>query len=290
MLSSELLKKVRKIEIKARGISRNIFAGEYHSAFKGRGMAFSEVRAYQPGDDVRAIDWKVTARYNQPFVKLFEEERELKIILMVDVSGSQEFGTTHQLKQDMITEIAAILAFSAIQNNDNIGIIFFSDIIENYIPPKKGRSQVLRIIRDLIEFQPKNRRTNISNALKFVSNVIKKRSIIFVISDFMDDGFENAIKEVKSKHDLIGLKIYDQRETTLPPLGLVKFKDAETGQNIWIDATDKKVRKNFEEWWRQSDKKLKELFHKCGVDYVKVRTDQSYIPPLMNLFKKRELK
>jgi uncharacterized protein (DUF58 family) len=290
MLSSELLKKVRKIEIKARGLSRNIFAGEYHSAFKGRGMAFSEVRAYQPGDDVRAIDWKVTARYNQPFVKLFEEERELKIILMVDVSGSQEFGTTHQLKQDMITEVAAILAFSAIQNNDNIGIVFFSDIIEDYIPPKKGRSQVLRIIRDLIEFQPKNRKTNISKALKFVSNVIKKRSIIFVISDFMDEGFENAIKEVKAKHDLIGLKIYDQRETTLPPLGLVKFKDAETGQNIWIDATDKKVRKSFEDWWSQSERKLKELFHKCGVDYVKLRTDQSYIPPLMNLFKKRELR
>lgn len=290
MLSSELLKKVRKIEIKARGLSRNIFAGEYHSAFKGKGMAFSEVRAYQPGDDVRAIDWKVTARYNQPYVKLFEEERELKIILMVDVSGSQEFGTSHQLKQDMITEIAAILAFSAIQNNDNIGIVFFSDIIEKFIPPKKGRSQVLRIIRDLIELKPKSRKTNISKALKFVTNVIKKRSIIFVISDFMDEGFENAIKEVKSKHDMIGLKIYDQRETTLPPLGLVKFKDAESGEFIWVDATDKKVRKDFEDWWKQADKKLKDLFHKCGVDYIKIRTDQSYIPPLMNLFKKRELR
>jgi uncharacterized protein (DUF58 family) len=290
MLSSELLKKVRKIEIKARGLSRNIFAGEYHSAFKGKGMAFSEVRAYQPGDDVRAIDWKVTARYNQPYVKLFEEERELKIILMVDVSGSQEFGTSHQLKQEMITEIAAILAFSAIQNNDNIGIIFFSDIIEKYIPPKKGRSHVLRIIRDIIELQPLSRKTNISQALKFVSNVINKRSIIFVISDFMDEGFENAIKEVNSRHDLIGLKIYDQRETTLPPLGLVKFKDAETGQFIWIDATNKKVRKNFEDWWNITDKKLKELLHKSGVDFIKIRTDQSYIPPLMKLFKKRGLK
>lgn len=290
MLSSELLKKVKNIEIKARGLSKNIFAGEYHSAFKGKGMAFSEVRAYQPGDDVRAIDWKVTARYNQTYVKLFEEERELKIILMVDVSGSQEFGTTHQLKQEMITEIAAILAFSSNQNNDNIGILFFSDIIEKFIPPKKGKNHILRIIRELIDFKPKSRKTNISNALLFISNVIKQRSIIFVISDFMDGGFENAIKQVKNQHDLIALKIYDQRETTLPPLGLVKFKDAETGKYLWVDSANKKVRKNFEEWWIQSDKRLKELFHKCGVDYVKIKTDQSYIPPLMNLFKKRELR
>ncbi len=290
MLSSELLKKVKKIEIKARGLSRNIFAGEYHSAFKGKGMAFSEVRAYQPGDDVRAIDWKVTARYNQPFVKLFEEERELKIILMVDVSGSQEFGTQHQLKQEMITEIAAILAFSANLNNDNIGILFFSDIIEKYIPPQKGKNHILRIIRELINFKPQSRKTNIGKALSFISNVIKKRSIIFVISDFIDGGFENDIKQVKSHHDLIALKIYDQRETNLPPLGLVKFKDAETGKFLWVDSANKQVRKNFEEWWIQSDKKLKDLFHKCGVDYVKIKTDQSYIPPLMNLFKKRELR
>lgn len=290
MLSSEILKKVRKIEIKTRGLSRNIFAGEYHSAFKGKGMAFSEVRAYQPGDDVRAIDWKVTARYNQPFVKLFEEERELKIILLVDVSGSQEFGTTHQLKQDMITEIAGVLAFSAVQNNDHVGILFFSDKVEKFIPPKKGRSHVLRIIRDLIDFKPESRKTNISLALDFIGNVIKKRSVVFVISDFIDQGFENAMKKVNNKHDVIALKIYDQRETTLPPLGLVKFKDAETGKFLWVDSADKNVRKNFEEWWIQSDKKLKEIFHKNGVDYVKIRTGQSYVPPLMKLFKKREIK
>lgn len=290
MLSSEILKKVRKIEIKTRGLSRNIFAGEYHSAFKGKGMAFSEVRAYQPGDDVRAIDWKVTARYNQPFVKLFEEERELKIIILVDVSGSQEFGTTHQLKQDMITEIAGVLAFSAVQNNDHVGTLFFSDKVEKFIPPKKGRSHVLRIIRDLIDFKPESRKTNISLALDFIGNVIKKRSVIFVISDFIDQGFENAMKKVNNKHDVIALKIYDQRETTLPPLGLVKFKDAETGKFLWVDSADKNVRKNFEEWWIQSDKKLKEIFHKNGVDYVKIRTGQSYVPPLMKLFKKREIK
>lgn len=290
MLSSELLQKVKNIEIKARGLSKNIFAGEYHSAFKGKGMAFSEVRAYQPGDDVRSIDWKVTARYNQTYVKLFEEERELKILILVDVSGSQEFGSTHQLKQQMITEIAAILAFSANQNNDNIGILLFSDVIEKFIPPKKGKNHVLRIIRDLIDYKPKSRKTDIAKALNYISNVIKQRSIVFVISDFMDGGFENAFKQLNNQHDVIALKIYDQRETTLPPLGLVKFKDAETGEYLWVDSADKNVRKNFEEWWIQSDNKLKELFHKSGVDFVKIKTDQSYIPPLMNLFKKRELR
>ncbi|WP_020532681.1 DUF58 domain-containing protein [Flexithrix dorotheae] len=288
METSELLKKVRKIEIKTRGLSRNIFAGEYHSAFKGRGMAFSEVREYQPGDDIRTIDWKVTARFNHPYIKIFEEERELTIMLIVDVSGSKEFGSEIQLKQEMVTEIAAVLAFSAIQNNDKIGVIFFSDKIEKFIPPKKGKTHVLRIIRELIDFEPENKTTDISEALKYFSNAIKKRCTAFLISDFIDQGFENALKASNNKHDVIALKVYDKRETELPEVGLLKVRDAETGKDIWVDTSSKKVRETFKKSWLISSKKLKDLFNKSGVDYAELRTDQSYVLPLMNLFKKRE--
>ncbi|MEM1138157.1 MAG: DUF58 domain-containing protein, partial [Bacteroidota bacterium] len=226
METSELLKKVRKIEIKTKGLSKNVFAGEYHSAFKGRGMAFSEVREYQPGDDIRTIDWKVTARLNHPYIKIFEEERELTIMLLVDVSGSKEFGTQKQFKQDLVTEVSAVLAFSAIQNNDKIGVIFFSDQIEKFIPPKKGKSHVLRIIRELIDFEPEHRATNISGALQYFSNIIKKRATAFMISDFMDTQFEQAWRAAKNKHDLIALKVYDIRETELPDVGFIKLKDA----------------------------------------------------------------
>ncbi|MBT28459.1 MAG: DUF58 domain-containing protein [Thalassobius sp.] len=288
METSELLKKVRKIEIKTKGLSRNIFAGEYHSAFKGRGMAFSEVREYQPGDDVRTIDWKVTARLNHPYIKIFEEERELTIMLLIDVSGSKEFGTRHQLKQDLVTEVSAVLAFSAIQNNDKIGVIFFSDQIEKFIPPKKGKSHVLRIIRELIDFEPEHKTTDIAGALQYFSNVIKKRATAFMISDFMDQGFDQAWRAAKNKHDLIALKVFDIRETELPDVGFLKVKDAETGNEVWVDTSSKKVRNAYKENWLRSEAYVEDLFKKSGTDYAKLRTDLSYVNPLMNLFKKRE--
>ncbi|UZR92822.1 DUF58 domain-containing protein [Chondrinema litorale] len=288
METSELLKKVRKIEIKTKGLSRNIFAGEYHSAFKGRGMAFSEVREYQPGDDVRTIDWKVTARLNHPYIKIFEEERELTIMLLIDVSGSKEFGTRHQLKQDLVTEVSAVLAFSAIQNNDKIGVIFFSDQIEKFIPPKKGKSHVLRIIRELIDFEPEHKTTDIAGALQYFANVIKKRATAFMISDFMDQGFDQAWRAAKNKHDLIALKVFDIRETELPDVGFLKVKDAETGNEVWVDTSSKKVRNAYKENWLRSEAYVEDLFKKSGTDYAKLRTDLSYVNPLMNLFKKRE--
>lgn len=288
MAASDLLKKVRKIEIKTRGLSNHIFAGEYHSAFKGRGMTFSEVREYQPGDDVRSIDWNVTARFNNPFVKVFEEERELTVMLLVDVSGSQEFGTRTQFKIDLITELCAVIAFSAIQNNDKIGVLFFSDRIEKFISPKKGKQHILRIIRELIEFKPKSKGTNITQALQNFMSVIKKKSIAFLISDFMSPDFEDALKLVNRRHDLVTLRIYDKAETTLPDLGLVNVRDAETGKTIWLDSSDKKTRKMYETWWREKEEKLSKLFLRTGIDTVRISTGEPYVKPLINLFKKRE--
>jgi len=287
METSELLKRVRQIEIKTRGLSRNIFAGEYHSAFKGRGMTFSEVREYQYGDDIRNIDWNVTARYNQPYVKLFEEERELTVMLMIDVSGSREFGTISKLKKNQITEIAAVLAFSAIQNNDKIGVIFFSDSIEKFIPPKKGKSHILRIIRELIDFKPEHRNTDIASALRYLTQAIKKRCTTFVISDFIDDDFENALTIANKKHDVVALKIFDKREQEIPSIGLIKIKDAETGEYSWIDTSNKKVRENYAKWWSNNDKIVTEMFKKSGVDVANIRTDQDYVRSLIALFKRR---
>jgi len=292
METSDLLKKVRKIEIKTRGLSRNIFAGEYHSAFKGRGMAFSEVREYQFGDDIRNIDWNVTARYSHPYVKVYEEERELTVMLLIDVSGSREFGTSDKFKKNVITEMAAVLAFSAMQNNDKIGVIFFSDIIEKFIPPKKGKSHVLRIIAELIAFEPKNRGTNIPETLRYLTNALKKRSTAFVISDFMDDhaDMEKALSIANKKHDVVALKIFDERETELPPIGMIKLKDAETGEYIVVDSSSAKTRKMYADWWKNHKNRLDILFKKCGVDYTLVNTSEDYVISLMNLFKKRALK
>ena len=287
METSELLKKVRKIEIKTRGLSNQLFSGEYHTAFKGKGMTFSEVREYQAGDDIRSIDWNVTARFNNPYVKVFEEEREMTVMLLVDVSASGEFGTQKQLKQDLITELCAVLAFSAIQNNDKIGVIFFTDKIEKFIPPKKGKSHILRIIRDLIEFKPENKKTDVKQALKYLTNVIKKRSIAFVISDFMAADFIDALKIANKKHDLVALRIYDKREQQLPDIGLVKFMDAETGTLKWVDTSDKNIRIHFSATAKKHDALLKEIFTKSGVDSADINTAESYIKPLTNLFKRR---
>lgn len=288
METAELLKKVRKIEIKTRGLSTQVFSGSYHSAFKGKGMTFSEVREYLPGDDVRSIEWNVTARYNHPFVKVFEEERELTVMLLVDVSGSRAFGTRTQLKQDLITELCAVLSFSAIQNNDKIGVIFFSDKIEKFIPPKKGKSHILRIIRELIEFEPEHKGTDISGALKYLTNIIKQRCIAFVISDFDDENFDDALKIANKKHDIVALKIYDEREHVLPNVGMVRLTDAETGEVRWINTSDERVRKQYALNTKQRDEKLTTLFMKSGVDFTEIATHQPYIKPLVNLFKKRE--
>lgn len=286
--TSELLKKVRKIEIKTRGLSSQIFSGEYHSAFKGRGMAFSEVREYTPGDDVRTIDWNVTARFNTPFVKVFEEERELSVVLLVDVSASGAFGTYRQFKQDLITELCAVVAFSASQNNDKIGVIFFSDRIEKFIPPKKGKSHILRIIRELIEFEPEHKNTNLEVALKYLTNVIKKRSVVFLVSDFFaEPNYKDALKIANKKHDLVALRIVDKTEMELPPVGLVKLRDNETGRLIWVDTDDKGFRTKFKANLLKFEDDLKELFNRAGVDATNIFTHESYIKPLMNLFKNR---
>ncbi len=292
METTDLLKKVRKIEIKTRGLSRNIFAGEYHSAFKGRGMAFSEVREYQFGDDIRNIDWNVTARYNHPFVKIFEEERELTVMLLIDVSGSREFGSFEKLKKNVITELSAVLSFSAIQNNDKIGVIFFSDRIEKFIPPKKGKSHILRIIRELIDFEPEHRKTNVAAAIKYLTNAIKKRCTAFVISDFIDDNpeLEQALSIANNKHDVVALKIYDERETELPSIGMIKLKDAESGEYIWVDSSSRKTRQGYQKWWLDHAKKTDVMFKKCRVDYVSVNTNEDYVRSLMTLFRKRALK
>lgn len=288
METYDLIKKVRQIEIKTHGLSNNIFAGQYHSAFKGRGMAFSEVREYQYGDDIRDIDWNVTARFNRPFVKVFEEERELTVMLLVDVSGSLEFGTVKQMKKDMLTEIAATLAFSAIQNNDKIGVVFFSDRIEKFIPPKKGRKHILYIIRELIDFHAESRRTNLNVGLEYLTNVMKRRCTAFVLSDFIDEGdFKNALTIANRKHDLVAIQVYDRRVEELPPVGLVKIKDAETGHEQWIDTSSKAVRRAHHDWWINRQAKLNEVFTQSNVDNVAVRTDQDYVKTLMNLFAKR---
>ncbi len=285
--TEEILKKVRKIEIKTRGLSKNIFAGEYHTAFKGRGMTFSEVREYQYGDDVRNIDWNVTARFNKPYIKVFEEEREMTMMLLVDVSASGEFGTTHQIKRDMMAEIAATIAFSAIQNNDKIGVIFFSDQIEKFIPPQKGKKHVLYIIRELLSFQPQSKKTDIQGALQYLTNAIKKRCTTFVISDFISQDFSKSLVIANRKHDIVALQIYDKRETTLPSVGLVKMKDAETNEDLWVDTSDKRVLQAYEKHWRERQETLKQYFNQGGVDSISIATDDDYVKALMKLFKQR---
>ena len=288
METSELLKKVRQIEIKTRGLSRNIFAGQYHSAFKGRGMAFSEVREYQFGDDTRDIDWKVTARYVRPYVKVFEEERELTVMLLIDVSGSKDFGTVSQMKRDVTTEIAATLAFSAIQNNDKIGVIFFSDKIEKFIPPQKGRRHILYIIRELIDFRPDDRQTDINQALKYLTNAIKKRCTAFLLSDFIDRGnYRDALTIANRKHDIVAIQVYDRRETELPAVGLMKVRDAETGQERWIDSSSKRVREAYRTWWDKRQAEMNAAFQKSRIDAVSIRTEDDYVKALLALFDKR---
>lgn len=287
METTELLKKVRKIEIKTRGLSQELFSGEYHTAFKGRGMSFSEVREYQVGDEIRTIDWNVTARFGHPYIKVFEEERELTVMLLVDISGSESFGTRKQFKQDMITELCAVLAFSAIQNNDKIGVILFSDGIELFIPPKKGKSHILHIIRELIDFKPKSTRTNITQALRYFTNAIKKKCIAFVISDFMDSGYSDALKIAAGKHDVIALRIYDKHERELPDIGLIKVKDSETGNITWLDTSSKEVRNKYYAAVREREQSMKDIFMRSGVDTASIATDESYIVPLSTLFKSR---
>ena len=284
METSELLKKVRRIEIKTRGLSRNIFAGQYHSAFKGRGMAFSEVREYQYGDDIRDIDWNVTARYVRPYVKVFEEERELTVMLLIDVSGSRDFGSVNVMKKEVITEIAATLAFSAIQNNDKIGVVFFSDKIEKFIPPQKGKKHILYVIRELIDFQPDKKQTNIAQALKYLTNAIKKRCTAFLI---YKDGFKEALTIANRKHDVVAIQVYDRRETELPAVGLIKIKDAETGQERWIDSSSARVRAAYKEWWDRRQAAMSDSFKKCRVDSVSIRTEDDYVKALIALFDKR---
>ena len=288
MATSELLKRVRKREIKTRGLSKNIFAGEYHSAFKGRGMTFSEVREYQYGDDIRNIDWNVTARHNRPYVKIFEEERELTVMLMIDVSASRNFGTISKLKKNQITEIAAVLAFSAIQNNDKIGVIFFSDKIEKFIPPKKGRTHILHIIRELIDFYPEDKQTDIEQALEYMTNSIKKRCTCFVISDFIDEhDFAHALAIANRKHDVVALRVYDPRENQLPPVGMMYLRDAETGEQMWVDTSDKKLREAYEKYAFVREKELDAIFKRSGVDVANIRSDEDYVRALITLFKKR---
>lgn len=287
MDTKELLKKVRKIEIKTRRLSDHIFGGEYHSTFKGRGMTFSEVRQYQFGDDVRNIDWNVTARYSEPYVKVFEEERELTMMLMVDVSGSELFGTEQQFKNEVITEIAATLAFSATQNNDKIGLILFSDKVELYIPPKKGRSHVLRIIRELIEFKPESKQTNLVEALKFMQNVMKKKAIVFVLSDFIVDDYHQTMKIVSGKHDVTGIRIYDKREQEIPNLGMVQMQDEETGEYMLVNTSSKKVRLNYGKFYNEKVAYYKDSFSKSGAGTIDCRVDESYVKKLLGYFKRR---
>jgi uncharacterized protein (DUF58 family) len=286
--TSELLKKVRQIEIKTRGLSRNIFAGQYHSAFKGRGMAFSEVREYEFGDDTRDIDWNVTARYSKPYIKVFEEERELTVMLLIDVSGSKDFGTRGTMKKDMTTEIAATLAFSAIQNNDKIGVIFFSDKIEKFIPPQKGKKHILYIIRELIDFQPVDNKTDVAQVLQYLTNAIKKRCTAFVISDYIDHhNYQHALTIANRKHDMVAIQVFDERETEIPKVGLMKIKDAESGQETWVDTSSSKVRQTYKHWWKHRQSEMLNAFKKSRVDAISIRTDEDYVKALMDLFHKR---
>jgi uncharacterized protein (DUF58 family) len=288
METSEIIKKVRKIEIKTRGLSSNIFAGQYHSAFKGRGMAFSEVREYQFGDDVRDIDWNVTARFHRPYVKVFEEERELTVMLLIDVSGSLDFGTQKQMKRDMVTEIAATIAFSAIQNNDKIGVVFFSDKIEKYIPPKKGRKHILYIIRELLDFQPESKKTDVKQAVEFLSNVQKRRTTTFVLSDFyVRNDFLQSLQIANRKHDVVAIQVYDQRARELPDVGLMKVVDAETGFEQYIDTSSKRLRDAYRKYWMDRQTQLMETFNKCNVDNVSIATNEDFVKSLLILFKQR---
>lgn len=288
MDTNDILKKVRKIEIKTRGLSSNIFAGQYHSAFKGRGMAFAEVREYQFGDDVRDIDWNVTARFHRPYVKVFEEERELTVMLLVDVSGSLDFGTRKQMKRDMVTEMAATLAFSAIQNNDKIGVIFFSDRIEKYIPPKKGRKHILYIIREMLDFHPESKRTDVSLALEYLGRVMKRRCTAFVMSDFYDrKSFEKPLQVCRSRHDVVAIQVYDSLLKQLPDVGLLRVVDAETGHEQYIDTSSKALRRAHEQYWRERTEDLRHTFAKSSVDYVSVATDGDYVKSLSQLFAMR---
>ena len=288
METAELLAKVRKIEIKTRGLSSNIFAGQYRSAFKGRGMAFSEVREYQFGDDVRDIDWNVTARFNRPYVKVFEEERELTVMLLIDVSGSLDFGTKRQMKRDMVTEIAATLAFSAIQNNDKIGIVFFSNKIEKYIPPKKGRKHILYMIREMLDFHPESSQTDISGALEFLSGVMKRRCTAFMLSDFYDrNDFVQPLTIANRKHDVVAIQVYDIRARELPDVGLMKVVDAETGYEQYVDTSSRKLRDSYRSYWNNRQAVLRETFNKSNVDCFSVATDEDYVKALMGMFKRR---
>ena len=288
METSEIIKKVRKIEIKTRGLSSNIFAGQYHSAFKGRGMAFSEVREYQFGDDVRDIDWNVTARFHRPYVKVFEEEREMTVMLLVDVSGSLDFGTQKQMKRDMVTEIAATLAFSAIQNNDKIGVIFFSDKIEKYIPPKKGRKHILYIIREMLDFEPESKRTDVKQAIEFLSSVQKRRTTAFILSDFYVRGdFLQSLQIANRKHDVVAIQVYDQRARELPDVGLMKVVDAETGYEQYVDTSSKRLRQAYNKYWMTRQAQLQDTFNKSNVDSVSIATNEDFVKPLLLLFKKR---
>lgn len=287
--ATDIFSKVRKIEIKTRGLSNQIFSGQYHSAFKGRGMAFSEVREYQYGDDIRNIDWNVTARFNHPYIKVFEEERELTVMLLIDVSGSNDFGSGNQLKRMLSAELAAVLAFSAIQNNDKVGVIFFSNQIEKFIPPKKGTSHILRIIREVISFEPVNKGTDLGEGLRFLTSAIKKRSTAFLISDFMGNaGFDQAMRIAARKHDLVALRITDRREMNIPNIGLVKFKDAETGNDLWVDTSNTRWREMYRKQLEQKSNELNQLFARGGIDNTLIFTDEDYVKPLMKLFKKRE--
>ncbi len=284
---TELLKKVRRIEIRSRGLTQQVFAGEYHSAFKGKGMTFSEVREYQYGDDIRAIDWNVTARFHHPYIKIHEEERELTVMLLIDISGSGAFGTRSQLKRDLITEVAAVLSFSAIDNNDKIGVILFSDNVEKFIPPQKGRKHILRIIRELLEFTPENRGTDISESLRYLTNAIKKRCTAFLISDFRDTGYAKALQIANNKHDIVAMHVYDQREAVLPNVGLIRMKDNETGKEMWVDTGLRKVRENYALKWRSHRDMMEDVFKKAGVDFVNLETGNDYVKPLIKLFKRR---
>lgn len=287
MDTKELLKKVRKIEIKTRGLTRNIFAGEYHSAFKGRGMTFSEVREYQYGDDIRNIDWNVTARFNHPYIKVYEEERELTVMLLIDLSASGDFGTQNQLKRNLITEIAAVLSFSVIENNDKIGVILFSNRVEKFIPPQKGRKHILRIIRELLEFQPENKGTDISESLRFLTNAIKKRCTAFLISDFRDKGYARSLQVANNKHDVAAIHVYDRRETALPPVGLVRVLDAEMGTERWVDTSRARVRESYALKWESHVEMMQEIFNRSGVDFISLNTGEDYVKSLMRLFKRR---
>jgi len=285
--ATELLKKVRKIEIKTRGLTRQVFAGEYHSAFKGRGISFSEVREYGYGDDIRSIDWNVTARFNHPYVKVFEEERELTVMLLIDVSGSGRFGTESAYKREVATEIAAILAFSAIQNNDKIGVILFSDVVEKFIPPQKGKKHILRIIRELLYFNPEGKSTSLNEPLRYLTNAIKKRCTAFIISDFIAPGFEKSMRIASNKHDIVAIRVYDRSEQLLPDLGFIMTSDPETGEEKMIDTSSRKIRKAYSEWWVNQKAIADELFSRCGIDLAEIRTGEDYVRPLITLFKKR---